>query len=102
MRTTTLALALALTLASAAPAFAQQAERVAVQPVLIDDRAALSPDAAQLAEFDAFVESVRKQFEVPGIAVAIVQDGIGRDPTAEYRHTGQRIALRQLKLGNAS
>ena len=75
MRTTTLALALALTLASAAPAFAQQAERVAVQPVLIDDRAALSPDAAQLAEFDAFVESVRKQFEVPGIAVAIVQDG---------------------------
>jgi CubicO group peptidase (beta-lactamase class C family) len=33
------------------------------------------PDAAQLAEFDAFVEAVRKQFEVPGIAVAIVQDG---------------------------
>ena len=33
------------------------------------------PDAAQLAEFDGFVEAVRKQFDVPGIAVAIVQDG---------------------------
>ena len=75
MRITSLAFALALTLASAAPATAQQAERIAVQPVLIDDRAAMSPDAARLAEFDAFVEAVRKQFEVPGIAVAIVQDG---------------------------
>ena len=60
MRTTTLALALALTLASAAPAFAQQAERVAAQPVLIDDRAALSPDAAQLAEFEGQVAAMRK------------------------------------------
>ena len=75
MRFSTLALALALTLATAVPATAQQAERVAVRPVLIDDRLAASPDGAQLAAFDAFVESVRRQFDVPGIAVAIVQDG---------------------------
>ena len=30
---------------------------------------------AQLADFDAYVEGVRKQFDVPGIAVAIVKDG---------------------------
>ncbi|WP_462116299.1 serine hydrolase [Lysobacter xanthus] len=30
---------------------------------------------AQLADFDAYVESARKRFEVPGIAVAIVKDG---------------------------
>jgi len=30
---------------------------------------------AQLQDFDAYVESVRKQFDVPGIAVAIIQDG---------------------------
>ncbi len=35
-------------------------------------RAALPP---RLAELDAFVERVRQQFEVPGIAVAIVHDG---------------------------
>jgi CubicO group peptidase (beta-lactamase class C family) len=29
----------------------------------------------RLAGFDAYVESVRKQFDVPGIAVAIVEDG---------------------------
>lgn len=29
----------------------------------------------QLADFDAYVEGVRKQFDVPGIAVAIVKDG---------------------------
>ena len=34
-----------------------------------------APNAAQLAAFDAFVDDVRKQFDVPGIAVAIVQDG---------------------------
>ncbi|MFS8137536.1 MAG: serine hydrolase domain-containing protein, partial [Thermomonas sp.] len=33
------------------------------------------PDAAQLREFDAYVDAVRKQFDVPGIAVAIVKDG---------------------------
>jgi CubicO group peptidase (beta-lactamase class C family) len=30
---------------------------------------------AQLQDFDAYVEAVRKEFDVPGIAVAIVQDG---------------------------
>ncbi|MBB3228770.1 CubicO group peptidase (beta-lactamase class C family) [Luteibacter sp. Sphag1AF] len=30
---------------------------------------------AQLADFDAYVDAVRKQFDVPGIAVAIVKDG---------------------------
>ncbi|HJR72927.1 MAG TPA: serine hydrolase [Luteimonas sp.] len=38
-----------------------------------------APETAQavanLDDFDAYVESVRKQFDVPGIAVAIVQDG---------------------------
>ena len=33
------------------------------------------PAIANLEDFDAYVESVRKQFDVPGIAVAIVQDG---------------------------
>ena len=30
---------------------------------------------AQLRDFDAYVESARKAFDVPGIAVAIVKDG---------------------------
>jgi len=33
------------------------------------------PLPEQLQDFDAYVEAVRKQFEVPGIAVAIVQEG---------------------------
>lgn len=37
--------------------------------------AAQLPLPAQLQDFDAYVESVRKQFDVPGIAVAIVKDG---------------------------
>ena len=37
--------------------------------------ATVTPDAPALAAFDAQVEAVRKQFDVPGIAVAIVQDG---------------------------
>ncbi len=55
-------------LASAAPQSASQATRVALP-------AQDGPTAAQLAEFDGFVEAVRKQFDVPGIAVAIVKDG---------------------------
>lgn len=34
-----------------------------------------SPSPASLEDFDAYVESVRKTFDVPGIAVAIVKDG---------------------------
>ncbi|WP_256647211.1 serine hydrolase [Thermomonas paludicola] len=33
------------------------------------------PDAARLARFDTYVEAVQKQFDVPGVAVAIVKDG---------------------------
>ncbi len=33
------------------------------------------PDAARLARFDAYVERVQKQFDVPGVAVAIVKNG---------------------------
>ncbi|QWT21911.1 serine hydrolase [Bacillus sp. NP157] len=38
---------------------------------------AMSADArpAALADFDAYVDATRKQFDVPGIAVAIVKDG---------------------------
>ena len=79
MRITPLAVALALTLAAAAPVSAQQAERAVSRPFLIDDtRAPLAaplPDAARMARFDAYVEAVQKQFDVPGVAVAIVKDG---------------------------
>ncbi|WP_271680797.1 serine hydrolase [Thermomonas mangrovi] len=74
MRIRTLALSLAMTLAAAAPLQAQQAP-----PIRVDDTAASlvapGPDAARLARFDAFVASVQAQFDVPGVAVAIVKDG---------------------------
>src|SRR5690349_15876213 len=41
-------------------------------------QAAAAPEQAlpeQLQDFDAYVDAVRKQFDVPGIAVAIVKDG---------------------------
>lgn len=38
-------------------------------------QSAASPLPTQLQDFDAYVEAVREQFEVPGIAVAIVKDG---------------------------
>src|SRR5207342_3119795 len=43
------------------------------QAVAITERPAVLP--AQLQDFDAFVEGVRRQFDVPGIAVVIVKDG---------------------------
>ena len=74
MRMLPLVIALAVALAGA-PAQAQQSP----PPIRIDDTmaplAAALPDAARLARFDAFVESVQKQFDVPGVAVAIVKDG---------------------------
>lgn len=76
MRMLPLAIALATVLAGA-PVQAQQAP--AAPPVRIDDTiaplSASRPDAQRLAQFDAFVEKVQKQFDVPGVAVAIVQDG---------------------------
>ena len=71
-----LPIVVALTVALAgAPAQAQQPPL----PIRIDDTMAPLeaplPDAARLARFDGFVESVQKQFDVPGVAVAIVKDG---------------------------
>jgi CubicO group peptidase (beta-lactamase class C family) len=61
-----LPLAVAFALVAPVAAFAQAAPATQV---------AAPAEDARLAGFDAFVESVRKQFDVPGIAVAIVQDG---------------------------
>jgi CubicO group peptidase (beta-lactamase class C family) len=61
-----LPLAIALALVAPSPVFAQAAPATQSQA---------PADDARLADFDAFVESVRTQFDVPGIAVAIVQDG---------------------------
>ena len=57
----------ALCVAFAAPVHAQEPPPVSAAP-----RPALS---AQLADFDAYVDGVRRTFDVPGIAVAIVKDG---------------------------
>lgn len=54
----------------AAPQQAQPATPAA-RPATVQS----APVPAQLQDFDAYVESVRKQFDVPGIAVAIVKDG---------------------------
>jgi CubicO group peptidase (beta-lactamase class C family) len=54
-------------------AFAAQPQaQQAVAPAATDAAIALP---AQLQDFDAYVENVRKTFDVPGIAVAIVKDG---------------------------
>jgi len=68
-----------LTVLAPSPAWSQQTERTEARPFLIDDsRMPLSaqlPDAARLAQFDDFVARVQQQFNVPGVAVAIVADG---------------------------
>ena len=43
--------------------------------LLLPAHAAMAQTAAPAADFDAYVENVRKTFDVPGIAVAIVKDG---------------------------
>ena len=53
------------------PAFA--AQPLVAPPIATPAAPATAPAAMQ--DFDAYVESVRKQFDVPGIAVAIVKDG---------------------------
>jgi CubicO group peptidase (beta-lactamase class C family) len=62
----TLGLALAAALALPSFALAQAAPQTAVASQAQD---------ARLAGFDTYVDAVRKQFDVPGIAVAIVEDG---------------------------
>jgi len=54
-------------------AFAAQPQAQAVAAPQTERAADASP--AQLQDFDAYVENVRKTFDVPGIAVAIVKDG---------------------------
>lgn len=68
LRTAATALVVALSCLSVATA--RQA-----QPAASPERDATPALPAGLADFDAYVEGVRKQFDVPGIAVAIVQDG---------------------------
>jgi CubicO group peptidase (beta-lactamase class C family) len=51
-----------------------QAPRPLPPPVSTGDTARPMPPA-QLADFSAYVDSARKTFDVPGIAVAIVKDG---------------------------
>jgi CubicO group peptidase (beta-lactamase class C family) len=74
MRLLPIVVALAVALAGA-PVQAQQSP----PPIRIDDTmvplAAPLPDAARMARFDAFVAAVQKQFDVPGVAVAVVKDG---------------------------
>jgi len=69
-------LALALALLGCATAASAQTTGNAVEAGPAET--ANAPSAAlppQLQDFDAYVEGVRRQFDVPGIAVAIVKDG---------------------------
>ncbi|MEZ5293887.1 MAG: serine hydrolase [Vicinamibacterales bacterium] len=71
-----LVLALAIGLAPAATGVAQTGQALQLRGGAV--AAATTPrmpDAARLASFDAFVEAVQKQFDVPGVAVAVVHDG---------------------------
>jgi CubicO group peptidase (beta-lactamase class C family) len=69
-RMTALAAGLAIALGGWAAAASPQAAPAIPQPETV--RPAAAPG---LAGFDAYVENVRKTFDVPGIAVAIVKDG---------------------------
>lgn len=60
-------------LALTAPAWAQTAPASSAAPVVATSAQPALP--AQLQDFTAYVDAVRKQFDVPGIAVAIVKDG---------------------------
>jgi CubicO group peptidase (beta-lactamase class C family) len=59
--------------ASLACALAAPAQDAASAPAAATTAAPARP--AALADFDAYVDATRKQFDVPGIAVAIVKDG---------------------------
>lgn len=56
-----------------APVWAQTSAPVAAPAAAVSSANPALP--AQLQDFGAFVDSARKQFDVPGIAVAIVKDG---------------------------
>jgi CubicO group peptidase (beta-lactamase class C family) len=62
---------LAFGVASFAFALAAQAQDAAPAPAAV----AADSRPVALADFDAYVDATRKQFDVPGIAVAIVKDG---------------------------
>ena len=65
-------------LACCAALLAFAASSVWAQPPMPDTAPAAAASTAlpaQLQDFQAYVDSARKQFEVPGIAVAIVKDG---------------------------
>ncbi|MET0506428.1 MAG: serine hydrolase [Luteibacter sp.] len=64
---------LAFGVTSFAFALAAQAQDPAPAPIAANANADARP--AALADFDAYVDATRKQFDVPGIAVAIVKDG---------------------------
>jgi CubicO group peptidase (beta-lactamase class C family) len=71
-RRTGLASALALALVSAMlPGIAPAAPATTAPP----PAEATPALPAQLADFDAYVEAVRKTFDVPGVAVVVVKDG---------------------------
>ena len=74
MRTTCLSFALAFSIAALAPmpSSAQQSPPVRINDSMAPLSAQL-PDAARLAQFDAYVARVQKQFNVPGVAVAANQ-----------------------------
>lgn len=57
----------------AAPAWAQTTAPAAAPAAALSSAQPALP--AQLQDFAAYVDSARKQFDVPGIAVAIVKDG---------------------------
>lgn len=70
----TFALTAFLTMLAPSPSWSQQAPPASVSDTMVPLSAQL-PDAARLAQFDDFVARVQKQFNVPGVAVAIVADG---------------------------
>jgi CubicO group peptidase (beta-lactamase class C family) len=71
---TRLAVACALVFATTGVLAQAPAQRPLPPPVSTGDTARPMPPA-QLADFGAYVDSARKAFDVPGIAVAIVKDG---------------------------
>ena len=82
MRTNRLAALLAVVVwgSGALPAWAETTpvSLAAMQAVTAPPQQGVSTDAVlpeQLRDFDAYVERVRQQFNVPGIAVAIIKDG---------------------------